>query len=502
MLKKLFSLTSKTIVLYVFYKMFLKKLLRVLYHQFHPSCPLLKYKTGGIAANLLLKCNSLQQPYQPKFQWSFGLLSTLIYPYVVKYRQAKASFHPPKYHRTTYQLPIFNNKPNESNGITTASNATHTDEIDSMLPKVGSSWSSRRKSHAATKKEDDKINLDLEREKEWLQCEIAREENRTRQLKAKRAGVTIGDTATSTATAAASSFVTCCPDIVPSGEVSIDWTGATEQEAEAIYIIVPGLTGSSKEYYILSLINYLQRKNQTKTIRIGAYNPRGRGGNKVTSNFLYSAGYTVDLRRVLQQVHDTVANDRPIILIGFSLGANVVSKLLGELGQEGKNNLINGAVVCSPPIDLLSMSNYLTNGGIIASILDKALVHNCNKQLSNDPNFKESIQNNRPTSMAELDGQIIAPMMGCQNASHYYRVASSGLWLHQINVPTLFVLPQDDPIIDGTRVRHDDFCTNPYLMGVMLQSGGHSMDLPFGSTDETWFGKVVVDFSNAVRSIT
>tara|TARA_B100000780_G_C21049905_1_gene421594 strand:- start:87 stop:1178 length:1092 start_codon:yes stop_codon:yes gene_type:complete len=363
-----------------------------------------------------------------------------------------------------------------------------------MLDKVGSSWSSRRKSHAATKKEDDKINLDLEREREWLQREIAREENRMRQLKAKQA--------TSTATAAASSFVTCCPDIVPSGEVSIDWTGATEQEAEAIYIIVPGLTGSSKEYYILSLINYLQRKNQTKTIRIGAYNPRGRGGNKVTSNFLYSAGYTVDLRRVLQQVHDTVANDRPIILIGFSLGANVVSKLLGELGQEGKNNLINGAVVCSPPIDLLSMSNYLTNGGIIASILDKALVHNCNKQLSNDPNFKESIQNNRPTSMAELDGQIIAPMMGCQNASHYYRVASSGLWLHQINVPTLFVLPQDDPIIDGTRVRHDDFCTNPYLMGVMLQSGGHSMDLPFGSTDETWFGKVVVDFSNAVRSIT
>ena len=185
--------------------MFLKKLLRVLYHQFHPSCPLLKYKTGGIAANLLLKCNSLQQPYKPKFQWSFGLLSTLIYPYVVKYRQAKASFHPPKYHRTTYQLPIFNNKPNESNGITTASNATHTDEIDSMLDKVGSSWSSRRKSHAATKKEDDKINLDLEREREWLQREIAREENRMRQLKAKQAGVTIGDTATSAATAAASS---------------------------------------------------------------------------------------------------------------------------------------------------------------------------------------------------------------------------------------------------------------------------------------------------------
>ena len=94
-----------------------------------------------------------------------------------------------------------------------ASNATHTDEIDSMLAKVGSSWSStptslsniKSKSSTTTKKEDDETNLDLERERDWLQREIAREENRMRQLKAKRAGVTIADTATSAATAAASS---------------------------------------------------------------------------------------------------------------------------------------------------------------------------------------------------------------------------------------------------------------------------------------------------------
>lgn len=82
-----------------------------------------------------------------------------------------------------------------------------------MLAKVGSSWSStptslsniKSKSSTTTKKEDDETNLDLERERDWLQREIAREENRMRQLKAKRAGVTIADTATSAATAAASS---------------------------------------------------------------------------------------------------------------------------------------------------------------------------------------------------------------------------------------------------------------------------------------------------------
>ena len=103
--------------------------------------------------------------------------------------------------------------------------------------------------------------------------------------------------------------------------------------------------------------------------------------------------------------------------------------------------------------------------------------------------------------MVELDGQIIAPMMGCESASHYYRVASAGLWLHCIATPTCFVLPLDDPIVNGNRVRQDDFAANKFLLAVITNSGGHSMDLPtiwYSSNDSSWFAKAAVEFAEAV----
>jgi predicted alpha/beta-fold hydrolase len=89
-------------------------------------------------------------------------------------------------------------------------------------------------------------------------------------------------------------------------------------------------------------------------------------------------------------------------------------------------------------------------------------------------------------------------MMGCESASHYYRVASAGLWLHRIATPTCFVLPLDDPIVNGNRVRQDDFAANKFLLAVITNSGGHSMDLPYGSNDSSWFAKAAVEFAEAV----
>ena len=107
--------------------------------------------------------------------------------------------------------------------------------------------------------------------------------------------------------------------------------------------------------------------------------------------------------------------------------------------------------------------------------------------------------------MCELDGQITAPMINLTSASHYYREASSGPWLHKIKTPMLFVLPEDDPIVDTDRVRRDDFETNSYLIGVFTKYGGRSMDLPevVDSSSSSFegsslFDKIVFEFTNAI----
>ena len=398
-------MTSSTVVwiyrsslAYLLYTMVLQKIIQLIRHRLSPSNPLLLYQKNGLGQHLLSLCKTIQSPYSPPIVWSFGLLSTILYPQINK---ARLTNQPEiMYQREVLNLEKFSN------------------EFEKL---------------------------------------------------------------------------TCCPKEVPSGEVSLDWTGATQEDAKSIYILVPGLTGSSSSYYISTFVRYVT--SCTPSARVCAYNPRGRGGNTVTSNFLYSAGYTQDLRRIIQRVHNA-ANGVPIILVGYSLGGNVVAKFLGE---EGEECLVDGAIVCSPPIDLLSMSNHLCHG-IVGQIFDKALVYSCNQELSSDDHFAKAIHENRPSTMVELDGQIIAPMMGCESASHYYRVASAGLWLHCIATPTCFVLPLDDPIVNGNRVRQDDFAANKFLLAVITNSGGHSMDLPYGSNDSSWFAKAAVEFAEAVQS--
>jgi predicted alpha/beta-fold hydrolase len=293
----------------------------------------------------------------------------------------------------------------------------------------------------------------------------------------------------------------CCPKIVPTGEVSLDWAGAPETHADSIYIVVPGLTGSSDAYYMQAFVQHM--KEHHGGARIGAYNPRGQGGNRMASNFLYSGGYTHDLRYVIQHVYQNIAANRPIFVVGFSLGGNVVTKMIGE---DGEHCVVTGAICCSPPIDFLSMSNHLSTS-FTGKVLDSFLVKQCNRKALSGAGaeyFRHIIQKNRPTTMRQFDGQIIASMMGCQSASHYYREASSGPWLHKIRVPMLFVLPEDDPIVDGCRIRRDDFATNPCLIGVFTKFGGHTMDLPCHNKQHSsfegssWFDKIVVEFTRAV----
>ena len=63
----------------------------------------------------------------------------------------------------------------------------------------------------------------------------------------------------------------------------------------------------------------------------------------------------------------------------------------------------------------------------------------------------------KPASMLELDGHVIAPMFGFSCASEYYRSASSGPYLSRVRRPTLVVHCANDPIVAGHLIRGDDF---------------------------------------------
>merc|ERR1711937_57049 len=114
-------------------------------------------------------------------------------------------------------------------------------------------------------------------------------------------------------------------------------------------LVIAGLTGSSESPYVQRLAKHLRDMVPGRRLRIALYSARGRGSNPITTPFLYSAGYTEDIRRVVKHIlakhtHST------LIGVGYSLGANALAKYLGE---EGSSCKLAGAVCCSCPIDLL-----------------------------------------------------------------------------------------------------------------------------------------------------
>jgi len=117
-------------------------------------------------------------------------------------------------------------------------------------------------------------------------------------------------------------------------------------------ILIPGITGSSSDIYILNMI--------TKAIDSGidcvVMNHRGSKGSKLSSNKLYSAGCSGDINDVIGHVTMRYPEAK-IYAIGFSLGANLLTKYLGE----NRCEKVSKAICISNPWDFKLCNATLPN---------------------------------------------------------------------------------------------------------------------------------------------
>ncbi|MBV8818167.1 MAG: alpha/beta fold hydrolase, partial [Acidobacteriaceae bacterium] len=115
---------------------------------------------------------------------------------------------------------------------------------------------------------------------------------------------------------------------------------------KAELVLVHGLEGSSEAGYARSLAQAALCGGYA----VHRFNMRSCGGTEsVCGKTLYHSGQTGDVLTVAGQLVGEGAE--PVVLIGFSLGGNVVLKGAGELGDRA-HGLIAGICAVSTPIDL------------------------------------------------------------------------------------------------------------------------------------------------------
>jgi predicted alpha/beta-fold hydrolase len=188
----------------------------------------------------------------------------------------------------------------------------------------------------------------------------------------------------------------------------------------------------------------------------------------------YHSGETEDAKEFLMHLHQTTDYTK-IFCIGFSLGANMLLKLLGEIQE---NNLISGAVAISAPMQLDICANEIDQG--ISKYYQYRLVKELNKALDAKYDMhdmkaliglkREQIQDIK--TFWEFDDAYTAPIHGFKSAQDYYTKCSSKQFLSKIQTPTLIIHAKDDPFMSPSVIPSQEEVSD-YVTLDIQNNGGH-----------------------------
>lgn len=201
-------------------------------------------------------------------------------------------------------------------------------------------------------------------------------------------------------------------------------------------------------------------------------NFRGCSGTPNDTIGGYHLGFTDDLKHYLRLLKErgVATPTSPVYLSGFSLGANVVLKCLGELGCTAVVDYhIAGASVVCAPLDQVRNSIQLAQPGINREIYTHNLLRSLKRRATDQwerfgtrhhhhsdgtiPTTATAVPFDYQRALAaatitEFDDAFIAPIYGFDDCWDYYRQTSSISYLDQIAVPTLILNARDDPFFD------------------------------------------------------
>jgi hypothetical protein len=209
----------------------------------------------------------------------------------------------------------------------------------------------------------------------------------------------------------------------------------------------------------------------------------------------YHSGETADPQHCIEWIKASYPQAK-LFAAGFSLGGNMLLKLLGEQ----HNSAIAAAVSVSAPIQL-SASAYAINRGIAKRYQSHLL-----KTMQQNLSLKMQSIDMRPhlalradevknlTTFRSFDEHVTSRLHGFEGADDYYANASAMRFLKNINTPTLVLHAADDPFMDE-RVIPNTSQLSTSIAYELSHHGGH-VGFVYGTlrTPRLWLPERIVSF--------
>jgi predicted alpha/beta-fold hydrolase len=287
---------------------------------------------------------------------------------------------------------------------------------------------------------------------------------------------------------------------LPDGDfVNLAWVGEIAT-SKGLVVLFHGLEGSIRSHYANDMAANLQQQGYAVVLM----HFRGCGGEPNLLPRAYHSGETQDAWYLLHWLDDKFPHTKKFAM-GFSLGANMLLKMLGE--KPGEISL-QGAVAISPPFKLAQCSLSINQGfsRLYQAFLLKSMVSTLLKKMGNidyQGQLKiNQVQAKKLKSFREFDEHVTAPLHGFSGADDYYQQSSVENYMDKILTPTLILHAQDDPFMSKD-VLPSEKDLSPSVRLELSEKGGH-VGFMQGSPwqPRTWLHQRANDFISDVVSST
>lgn len=258
-------------------------------------------------------------------------------------------------------------------------------------------------------------------------------------------------------------------------------------DSKKVVILCHGLEGSASSSYVRLFAAHFNSNGWDAV----AMNYRGCSGEMNKQLQMYNSGSSGDLHLVLQHI---AAAYEEIVLVGFSLGGNIVLKYLGEQVYN-LDEKISKAIAISTPLhlddasrQLLKWENILYQWKFLISLSTKIIKKK--RQFPREVNLRHLW---KTTNLYKFDNHYTAPIFGYKDAEDYYTQNQSINWIDQVRIPSLILNALDDPFLGDLSYPKDVIADLSDVYFCAPDYGGH-VGFAYGRNDRSWLFTKVDEF--------
>lgn len=254
---------------------------------------------------------------------------------------------------------------------------------------------------------------------------------------------------------------------LPDGDfVRLDWVGTNGP----LVIVLPGLQGDLDSAYVRGLLRACHARGWRGVL----LNYRGHGEpNRLMRS--YHCGMTCDLDYLVHHLAQREPG-APIGVVGYSVGANICLKWLGECGQRGQSLPVAAAVGVSVPFHLGTVAKKIEHG--LSRIYQWYLLRSLRRDVVRKMDvLAEHLglthrELRRLNTFFKFDDRISGPLNGFADAEDYYAKTRSDVLLKHVAVPTLILNARNDPLVPGHLIPNQHDVSDRIKLEI-TERGGH-----------------------------